>query len=77
MKRVKSNQRARKRSTQSNFRLSAAAVELLEKAARESKLTKTDVIELCLVQYARTMPALSEDVKVALLELISQKFQSH
>lgn len=53
-----------------NFRLSKESRELLEAAAVASGKTKTQIVELCVMRHALSIPKLAEAARAALSRIV-------
>lgn len=60
-----------------NFRLSQKAQDLLDQAAATGEVTKTQVLELCILRHALEVPALVDEARAALAEIASKNLQTH
>lgn len=63
--------------TQANFRLSQKTQDLLAQASKSSGLTKTQVLEICVLRHALTVPELAESARAALAEIAAKNLQAH
>ena len=52
--------------TPTNFRLSREVIILLRKASKDAGITKTQVIELCVLKHALSIAALASEARAAL-----------
>lgn len=63
----------KKRSQQTNWRLSTGAIKLLREAAKKSGMTKTQVVETCIFQYALSVPELASEARQAVTNALMAK----
>lgn len=66
-----------KAGTPTNFRLSAAALRTLDDVAKQTGLTKTEVIELCVAREALKIPEIAQRARAALAEIAAQNLQGN
>lgn len=59
-----------------NFRLSAETARLLNEASAKSGLTKTQVVELCVLRHALTIPDLAKSAREALATIAAKNLQA-
>lgn len=62
---------------QQNFRLSQEAIALLRDAAKSSGLTKTQVLELCVLRHALTVPELADEARASLAAIAAKNLQAY
>lgn len=67
---MKKSETANRRPT--NFRLLPATLELLADVAHQTGMTKTEVVELCVLRQALLIPEVAEAAKAALAEASTQ-----
>ena len=63
------------RTAATSYRLSESAVKLLCDISTRSKLSKTEIVEMCLAKYALQMPEMATAAREALVEIITQKLK--
>lgn len=59
------------------WRLSEEARTTLALVAKETGMTKSEVVELCIAKHAIEMPALAESVKKPLIEFLARELSQY
>lgn len=60
-----------------NFRLSQQAQDLLGEAAARGQMTKTQVLEVCILRHALSVPELADAARAALVEIATKNLQTY